>query len=76
MPAFVGIVLFLLVVVVLLGLQFALGRYGVGREREVRDVTTNTNLRDVNAGFPADGILPYTSNRDPSPRDRLREPPE
>jgi hypothetical protein len=74
-----GIALFVLVIATLFVLTYALSRrYSIGRSRRVEEVATQTELRDGMAGSPTGGFLPYFSNRDPSPRDRLRsaEPPE
>ena len=77
MPPLVGIALFVLIIAALFVLQYSLGRrYGRGRERLVRDVTMETALRDLNAGTPSGGFLPYVDDRDPSPRERLKERPD
>ena len=76
MPPIVGIALFVLIIAAIFVLQFTLGRYGRGRERLVRDVTMETALRDINAGTPTGGYLPYVDDPDPSPREQLKGPPD
>jgi hypothetical protein len=74
-----GIAMFVVVIAALFLLTYALSRrYSIGRGRRVEEVATETELRDGMAGAPTGGFLPYFSNRDPSPRERLRstEPPE
>ena len=76
----VGIVVFLAVVGALFGVTFVGSRrYARGSyRRRVRDITREIALRDGNLGVPTGGYPPYPNftNDDPSPRDRLRQPPE
>jgi len=72
-----GIVLFVAVIAALFLLTYLLSRrYSVGRSRRLEEITREIALRDGNAGTPSGGFLPEFGNSDPSPRDRLREPPE
>ena len=71
----VGIVLFVIVIAGLFALTFSLGRYGRGREREVKEVTRETALRDVSTTWQGGtGYLPSEGIGEPSPRDQLRTP--
>lgn len=68
----VGVLVFLALIAALSVLTWILSsRYGRGTGRRVREITTETALRDVNAT-----ILPYVGSDDASPRERLRTPPD
>ncbi|HEY3217551.1 MAG TPA: hypothetical protein VGK15_00520 [Candidatus Limnocylindria bacterium] len=72
-----GIVLFILVIAALFLATYLLSRrYSIGRSRRVEEVARETELRDGMSGLPTGGFPPYYGNPDPSPRERLRQPPE
>jgi len=80
MPPVVGLLLFVIVIGALFAATYMLSsRYGRGTDRRrVRDITREIALRDGNVGIPTGGLPPYPNfgNDDPSPRDRLRRPPD
>lgn len=78
MPPGLGILAFLLVVAVMLAAAFALSRrYGRGATRQLADITRENALRDGNLTYPGTaGLPPYFGNEEPSPRERLKGPPE
>ena len=81
MPPIIGILAFLLLVVGLFALTFALSRrYGRGADRRrIGEITREIALRDGSLGYPGTaGLPPYPDfgNDEPSPRERLRRPPE
>ena len=72
-----GIVLFLVVIGALFLVTVVLSRrYSIGRSRRVEEVTRETQLRDGMSGLPSGGFPPYYGNPDPSPRERLKSPPD
>ena len=71
-----GIALFLVVIGALFFVTFVLSRrYSTGRSRRVEEVTRETALRDGMPGLGG-GFPPYYGSPDPSPRERLKSPPD
>ena len=72
-----GIALFLVVIGALLLVTFVLSRrYSTGRSRRVEEVTRETALRDGMSGLGLGGSPPYYGSSEPSPRERLKSPPD